>query len=182
MRFEPDRLYASHGTGDFLRSDFERIGENVIFEDGVKVFHPDRISIGDNVYVGHYTILKGHYLGGMVIGDHTWIGQGCFLHGAGTITIGTAVGIGPNVTILTSVHEEGPRHRPILSGPLRFGEIVVEDGSDIGVGAILLPGVRIGEGAIIGAGSVVTKDIPAFSVAAGNPARVLREREDPGEP
>lgn len=180
MRFEDNRRYATHGTGEFRRSDFRSIGEHVIFEDGVKVFHPDRISIGENVYVGHYTILKGHYRGEMMIGDHSWIGQGCFLHSAGTITIGAAVGIGPNVSILTSVHEEGPLDQPVLFGPLRFGEVTVEDGCDIGVGAILLPSVRIGEGAIVGAGSVVTKDIPAYSVAAGNPARVLRYRNDHG--
>jgi acetyltransferase-like isoleucine patch superfamily enzyme len=177
MQFEYDRRYESHGIGEFQRSDFKTIGENVIFEDGVKVFHPDRISIGENVYIGHYTILKGYHQGYMSIGDHTWIGQGCFLHSAGTITIGAAVGIGPNVTILTSVHEEGPLGEPVLFGRLRFGEVTVEDGCDIGVGAILLPGVRIGEGAIIGAGSVVTKEVPAFSVAAGNPARVLRDRK-----
>lgn len=181
MKIEHDRRYTSHGTGEFRRSDLKSVGENVIFEDGVKIFHPDRISLGNNVYVGHYAILKGYHRGEMTIGDHTWIGQGSFLHSAGTITIGSAVGIGPNVTILTSVHEEGPLDRPVLFGALRFGEVIVGDGCDIGVGAILLPGVRIGEGTIIGAGSVVTRDIPAFSVAAGNPARVLRDRESHAE-
>jgi acetyltransferase-like isoleucine patch superfamily enzyme len=66
----------------------------------------------------------------------------------------------------------------VLYGPLRFGEVTVEDGCDLGVGAVLLPGVRIGEGAIVGAGSVVTRNIPPFTVAAGNPARVLRNRRD----
>lgn len=178
MEFEPDRRFTSHGTGDVRREEFKRIGENVILEDGVKVFHPDRISIGNNVYVGHYAILKGHYRGEMTIGDQTWIGQGCFLHSAGTITIGTAVGIGPNVSILTSVHDEGPLSRPVMYGPLSFGEVTVEDGCDLGVGAVLLPGVRIGEGAIVGAGSVVTRNVPPFTVAAGNPARVLRNRRD----
>lgn len=181
MQIDHDRRYTSHGTGEFRPADFRSLGENVIFEDGVKVFHPDRISIGNNVYVGHYAILKGYYRGEMTIGDHTWIGQGSFLHSAGTITIGAAVGIGPNVTILTSVHDEGTLDQPVLFGPLRFGQVTVEDGCDIGVGAILLPGVRIGEGAIVGAGSVVTKEIPPFSVAAGNPARILRHRKDHGE-
>jgi acetyltransferase-like isoleucine patch superfamily enzyme len=65
-----------------------------------------------------------------------------------------------------------------LASPLEFAPIVVEDDSDIGVGAIILPGVRIGRGAQIGAGAVVTRDVPAYAVAAGNPARVLRMRPE----
>lgn len=147
-----------------------------MIEPHVLVFHPETISLGENVYVGHQTILKGYYKNRMRIGDRTFVGQQCFFHSAGGIDIGASVGIGPGVRILTSKHGEAGRSVPILDSPIELGEVVVEDDADIGVGAILLPGVRVGRGAQIGAGAVVTSDVPAYSIAAGVPARVLRER------
>ena len=177
MNFEEYRMYRSHGSGKFKREDFKKIGDNVIFEDGVLVFYPENIEIGNNVYIGHNTILKGYYENKMSIGDHTWIGQGCFFHSAGGIKIGKAVGVGPMVKILTSVHrEEEDLSKPIVFCDLEFGEVNIEDGCDIGIGSIILPGVKIGEGSIVGAGSVVTKDIPSYSVGVGNPVRVIRRR------
>ena len=114
----------------------------------------------------------------MEIGRDTWIGQGCFLHSAGGIAIGQAVGIGPMVKILTSQHSGGDLRLPVLYTKLDFAKVVIEDGADIGVGSILLPGVRIGEGAIIGAGAVVSRSVPAYAVAAGIPARVIRQRDE----
>ncbi len=176
MEFEGFRQYRSHGTGAFKAEDFKHIGKHVIFEEGVRVFHPETIAVGNNVYVGHDATLKGYYKNEMAIGDHTWIGQNCFLHSAGGIKIGKAVGIGPEVKILTSVHTEEELSKPIVFCDLKFKEVTIEDGCDIGMGAIILPGVRIGEGSIVGAGSVVTKDVPPYCVIAGNPARILRKR------
>ncbi len=170
------KRYATHGTGKFQFSDFRKIGRHVVFEDGVLVFHPENITIGENVYIGHNTILKGYYKGEMFIGDHTWIGQGCFFHSAGDIIIGKAVGIGPMVKIITSVHEEGNPAAPVLFQDLIFRKVTIEDGSDIGIGSIILPGVTVGEGAIVAAGAVVTRDIPPHSVAAGVPAKIIRKR------
>ncbi len=177
MIIPPYKQYTSHGNGQFQPEDFKKLGENVIFEAGALVFHPENMQIGHNVYVGHHAILKGYYQNEMVIGDHTWIGQNCFFHSAGGLWIGQAVGIGPYVKILTSIHREDEQDIPVMFNPLMFKEVIIEDGCDLGVGATILPGVRIGEGAIVGAGSVVTKDIPAYHVAAGVPARVLRARE-----
>src|SRR5438445_10787610 len=84
----PMKLFRTHGTGEIDRARFRRLGDNVIFEPGAMVFHAEQISIGDNVYVGHYCILKGYYRNEMVMGDNVWIGQQCFLHSAGGITIG----------------------------------------------------------------------------------------------
>jgi len=172
------KKYHTHGEGEFERSDFKSLGENVIFEKGVLVFHPETISIGSNVYVGHHTILKGYHKGEMIIGDHSWIGQECFFHSAGGIIVGKAVGVGPMVKILTSFHKDTDPSIPLLYEPLEFKEVIIEDGCDIGIASILLPGVIIGEGAIVGAGSVVTKHVSPYSVVAGNPARVLRLRKE----
>lgn len=168
--------HRSHGDGRFERSQFRSLGADCVFEAGVLVFHPENITLGANVYVGHYAILKGYYKNELRIGDETWIGQQCFFHSAGGIEIGKRVGIGPSVRILTSVHEEAGRSVPVLFAPVRFAPVVIEDDADLGVGTIVLPGVTIGRGAVLGAGSVVTRDVPAYTIAAGVPARVLRER------
>jgi acetyltransferase-like isoleucine patch superfamily enzyme len=166
----------SHGTGLFTPDQLARLGENVVFESGVLVFHPETIEIGANVYVGHQTILKGYHASRMVIGDGTWIGSQCFFHSGGGLSIGNDVGIGPGVRILTSSHRLEDPDLPILHAPVQFAPVVIEDGSDIGVGAILLPGTRVGRGAQVGAGAVVAEDVPEFTIVAGVPARVLRRR------
>jgi acetyltransferase-like isoleucine patch superfamily enzyme len=74
------------------------------------------------------------------------------------------------------VHKEDDLSKPIIFNDLEFGEVIIEDGCDVGMGSIILPRVKIGEGSIIGAGSVVTKNIPPYSVVAGNPAKSLRKR------
>jgi acetyltransferase-like isoleucine patch superfamily enzyme len=166
----------SHGTGAFTPEQFARLGAGVVFESGVLVFHPETIEIGDHVYVGHQAILKGYHRNRMVIGAGTWIGQQCFIHSAGGVTIGAHVGIGPGVKIVTSTHRLDDRDQPILHAAVDFAPVVIEDGSDIGVGAILLPGVTVGRGAQVGAGAVVTEDVPAYAIVAGVPARVVRMR------
>lgn len=173
------RQFRSHGDGTFRPEQFARIGKNVIFEAGVLVFHPERISLGDNVYIGHQTILKGYHRGDFTIGNDTWIGQGVFLHAAGGLTIGNQVGIGPQVRIITSMHAESGPETPFLESPLRFAQVIIEDNCDIGIGAIILPGVTIRTGTQVGAGAVVTADSPSFSVMVGVPARLLRSRQTP---
>lgn len=168
--------HRSHGTGEFRPEDLGRCGEGCVFEAGCLVFHPENVHLGRNVYVGHHAILKGYHRNRLEIGDETWVGQQCFLHAAGGLRIGARVGIGPAVRILTSKHAEAGRDTPILFSPIEFAEVVIEDDADLGIGAIVLPGVRIGRGAQIGAGAVVAKDVPPYAVAAGVPARVVRER------
>jgi acetyltransferase-like isoleucine patch superfamily enzyme len=172
----PPTPFHSHGDGTFLPGDFRALGANVIFEAGILVFHPQTITLGNNVYLGHRSILKGYHLNELIIGDDVWIGQNCYFHSAGGIRIGSRVGIGPSVSILTSFHREEGRPIPILQSDLLLAPVVIEDDCDIGLGAILLPGVTIGRGAQVGAGAVVTHDVPAYTVTAGVPARVLRER------
>ena len=170
-------LYKSHGTGKFSISQFAKLGKNVIFEYGVLVFHPENIEIEDDVYVGHYAMLKGYYKNKMSIGSGTWIGQQCFFHSGGGLTIGANVGIGPGVKIITASHELTHADMPILKAPLHFAPVSIGDNCDIGVGSIILPGVHIGKGVQIGAGSVVTKDLKDFSVAVGVPAKTIRSRK-----
>lgn len=174
----PIKQYKSHGDGQFRKGDFKSIGENVIFETGVLVFHPENIVLGSNIYIGHNTILKGYYKSLMEIGTDTWIGQGCFFHSAGGLKIGNAVGIGPMVKILTSHHDDINPDVPVLELPLAFKPVIIEDGADIGTGSVILPGVTVGRNSIIGAGSVVNRDVLPAAVYAGVPAKLLKRRKE----
>lgn len=176
-----ESLHRSHGDGSFDHRTFAALGENVIFEAGVMVFHPENIRIGRNVYIGHQTILKAYHRNFLEIGDNCWIGQQCFIHSAGGIAIGHNVGIGPGVKILSSYHQEEGIEIPIMSSDLVFAAVSIADDCDLGAGSIVLPGVSIGKGCQVGAGAVVRRDLPPYSVAAGVPARVLRSRAEPGQ-
>ena len=166
----------SHGSGEFERSQFRKIGQNVIIEGGVLVFHPENIEIGNHVYIGHNSIIKGYYKARMVIGDGTWIGQQCFIHSAGDLIIGNNVGLGPGTKIITSFHIEEDLSKPLRYGKIVFSPVVIEDDVHIGLGTIILPGVTIAKGTQVGAGAVVTKNFPEYAVIAGAPARLLRIR------
>ena len=168
--------HRTHGDGRFAIEELARCGPNCVFEAGVLMFHPERIELGTNVYVGHNAILKGYHDATMRIGDQTWIGQQTFLHSAGGIDIGAHVGVGPSVRIITSTHRDVGRAIPIVEAPIDRAPVVVEDDADLGVGAIILPGVRIGRGAQVGAGAVVTEDVSPYSIVAGVPARIIGER------
>jgi acetyltransferase-like isoleucine patch superfamily enzyme len=160
----------------FRPEDFRALGTDCVFEAGVLVFHPETIRLGRNVYVGHQSILKGYHRNEMVIGDESFIGQQCFLHSAGGLSVGARVGIGPGVRIITSHHAEAGREQAILDSPIEFAAVRIEDDADIGVGAVILPGVTVGRGAQVAAGAVVSRDVPAYAVVAGVPAKLLRMR------
>ncbi len=107
------------------------------------------------------------------IGARTFINYGAVLLDVGTITIGEDVQVGPNVQFLTPTHPIEPEARRAkweAAEPITIGNNVW-----LGGGVIILPGVSIGENTVVGAGAVVTKDLPANVVAVGNPARVIRQ-------
>lgn len=161
----------SQGTG-LPPWEFAKLGENVVFEHGVLVFHSENIYIGSDVYVGHYSILKGYFKNQMEIGEGSWIGQHCFMHSAGGIRIGKSVGIGPGAKILTSSHDlHQCANMAIMRRPLILSSVIIGDGCDIGINAVILPGVRLGQRVQVGAGAVVTHAFADDVVVAGVPAR-----------
>jgi acetyltransferase-like isoleucine patch superfamily enzyme len=166
----------SHGTGEFTRAELRLCAASVVLEPGVLVFHAENVSLHDDVYVGHGAILKAYFKNELIVGRGSWIGQQAFLHAAGGITVGEDVGIAPHACILTSWHGDVARDQPIMKGALEFAAVVLKDGCDIGINATILPGVTVGKGAQVGAGAVVTRDVPDYAVVAGNPAKILRSR------
>lgn len=109
----------------------------------------------------------------ITLGKSFYANFDCVLLDVNPITIGDRVLLGPGVHIYTASHPVDPEIRRTFK---ELGKpVVIEDDVWIGGGAILLPGVRIGQGSVIGAGSVVTKDVPPRTVAAGNPCRPIRK-------
>lgn len=151
------RLYnqteAVPGRQTVLRQLLGQLGENSIIEP------PFYCVYGRNIYLG----------------DHVFLNFSCTILDCNEVRIGHHVMIGPGVQIYTAAHllEAEPRIRGLeVAKP-----ITIEDNVWLGGSAILLPGVRIGRNAVVGAGAVVSRDVPANTVVAGNPARVIREIE-----
>ena len=127
------------------------IGQNCIFT-------PANISVGSNVYIGPDCVFQSAH-GEIVIGDHVMFGPGVHIHGGNHIT--DTVGI-----YMDEVKKEAGSD----------GIVRIEDDVWIGANAIILKGVHVGEGAVIGAGSVVTRDVEPYSIVAGNPAKFIKNR------
>jgi acetyltransferase-like isoleucine patch superfamily enzyme len=116
--------------------------------------------------------LKLYTRGQISIGAHSVIDRDCTLDGRGGITIGENVNLAPEVMVLTAAHDPDSDD---FVGIVKA--VVIEDYVWVATRAMILPGVRIGRGAVVGAGSVVTKDVVAGTIVAGNPAKVIRERK-----
>lgn len=110
------------------------------------------------------------------IGQECCINRSCTIELNAPVRIGRRVGIGNDVVIVTSTHRLGSAEQ--RCGPLESRPVTIEDGAWIGARATLLPGVTIGFGAMVVAGSVVSKDVPANVEVAGNPARVIKRFDE----
>lgn len=150
-------------------------GDGLRVGTGATFMHLDRCSIGSQVFIGANSVLQGRFDGRCEIGDHTWIGPQAYMD-ARDLVIEEYVGWGPGAKILGSTHVGLPLDVPIIQTDLRIAPVRIEAWADVGTGAVILPGVTIGRGSIIGAGAVVTRDVPPFSIAAGVPAKVIGQR------
>lgn len=140
-----------------------RLGDRVQTGQGVTI-REDNV-IGDDVSIGTNTVLEC----GNRIGDRVRIHTGCFLE---MVTIDEDVFIAPNVVFADDRHPPCPAYERCVGGAH------VESDVSIGSNSTILPGVRIGRGSLVGAGSVVVRDVPPGSVVAGNPARLVKRVED----
>ena len=127
-------------------------------------------NIGENSTVA--TPLNGTCFSQVKIGNNVFINSNCLMMARGGITIEDDVMIAANVQLLSNNHDEYDRQVLICS------EINIKKGAWIGAGASILPGVSIGKYAIVGAGAIVTKDVPDYSVVVGTPARVVKTLDE----
>ena len=154
-----------------------QFGHSVTINSGVGFKHLETFEIGDRVFIGAQTYLQGRFDGKCIIGNNVWIGPQSYFD-ARDLIIEDYVGWGPGAKILGSTHTGIPADIPIIQTDLEIKLVKIEVGADIGMNAVILPGVTIGKGSIVGAGAVVTKDVAPFSIVAGVPAKFLRWREN----
>jgi len=172
------------GTGSFdalmrrciWRALCRSCGDGLQVAEQVGMKHPETFEIGSGVFIGAQAYIQGRFDGRCVIGDHVWIGPQSYFD-ARDLVLEDYVGWGPGAKVLGSRHTGQPPNMPIIATELEIRPVRVCYGADIGVNAVLLPGVTVGAGAIVGAGAVVTADVPANAIVAGVPARVLKYRD-----
>ncbi len=159
------------------------VGRSVTLEDDVKIDALSRkgVRLGNNVSIGRFSIIECTgvvtNLGrGFFIGDDSNLGDYNFVGAAGGVTIGSNVLIGQGVRFHSENHIIERIDIPIKAQGVTNQGIQVEDDVWLGSGVILLDGVQVGRGAVVAAGSVVNKDIPAYAIAGGVPARILKYR------
>lgn len=148
-----------------------QVGLNVILK------HPETMEFGDSVFIGSQAMIQGRFDGTCKIGSHVWIGPQAYFD-ARALVLDDYVGWGPGAKVLGSAHTGNPITDPIIATALVIKPVHIGFGADIGMNANILPGVQIGAHAIVGAGAVVLQDVPEYSVVAGVPARVIRDRRD----
>lgn len=153
------------------------VGNDIQIGPGVVLKHAETMEFGDAVFIGAQAMIQGRFDGTCKIGSHVWIGPQAYFD-ARDLVLEDYVGWGPGAKVLGSAHTGDPIDVPIISTNLVIKQVVIGYGADIGVNAVILPGVRVGAHAIVGAGAVVTHDVPDYAVVAGVPARVLRSRRD----
>jgi acetyltransferase-like isoleucine patch superfamily enzyme len=135
------------------------------------------MEFGDSVFIGAQTMIQGRFDGRCKIGNHVWIGPQAYFD-ARDLVLEDYVGWGPGAKVLGSAHTGLPIDEPIIKTDLLIKPVVVRFGADIGMNACILPGVHVGAHSIVGAGAVVTHDVPDYAIVAGLPARFVRDRRD----
>ena len=179
-------LFGSSGRGVVLGRSLTlrspgrvHLGNHVLVDDLVVLDAkgPDsRIDVGNEVLIGRGCILSCTDAT-IAIGDHVSIGPFSHFASKSSIRIGSGVGIGSDVHVIAGGYDATDPGRPAIMQQRVSRGITIEDGAWVGVGARVLDGVTIGRNSIIGAGSVVTKDVAPFSVFLGNPGRVVQNRD-----
>jgi|APFre7841882590_1041340.scaffolds.fasta_scaffold01068_5 acetyltransferase-like isoleucine patch superfamily enzyme len=167
---------------------FGSYGKDVYIESGVVINRPRFVHVGNHVRIKRNTSINLHPRDKkskeilLFLGDHVIISEGCFISACNRLVIEENVGVSPNVMIIDNSRVLGNVGLPSKEQDLKIGSVHIGADSWIAYGACILPNVTIGKHCIIGALSVVNKDIPPYSLAVGSPAKVVKRYDfDRGE-
>jgi acetyltransferase-like isoleucine patch superfamily enzyme len=182
-------LHASISPSNKWGKSFESFGKgSLIMWRPQTIFNEKYIRIGENTLIGPGVSLSAGMVPGqecitspvVSIGDRCLIGRGSGIVGHFSITIGNDVWTGHHVYITDQNHDYTDISLPISQQSQPERAVVIGDSSWIGYGSVVLPGVTIGRHVVVGANSVVTSDLPDYSVAVGVPARVIKKLDSSG--
>jgi lipopolysaccharide O-acetyltransferase len=158
---------------------YAAFGARSVIQPPARILGERRIAIGAGVFIGSNSWLQVVGSSGeepaIEIGDGTSIVGGCVISAAQSVVLGRHVLFARHVYVADHMHAYEDTDRPVLAqGITRVAPVEIGDGAWLGENVVVGPGVRIGRGAVIGANSVVLDDVPAYAVAVGAPARVVR--------
>lgn len=152
------------------------LGRNIMIKEYSKLSASGgRLIIGDDCYIDRNVVISCHG-GSIEIGNFCSFNPNCVIYGHGGLKIGDYVRIATGTIIIPANHTFIKRRIPICKQPISKKGICIGDDVWIGANCVVLDGVEIGRGSIIGAGSIISKSIPEYSVAVGNPAKVIKKR------
>lgn len=161
------------------------LGENSVIINPIQLSCPDRITIGDNVYIwdnARINVIDKYYdyeyQPELIISDAVTIGQNVHIVCCDKITLEKGVTLGPFVTLADAYHGYEDLDLPIMKQQMKTAPIVIGENTLLNSHCFVAQGVKIGKECFIGANSVVVNDIPDYSVAVGNPAKVIRKRKN----
>lgn len=158
-----------------LRAAGVTLGGDLKLEGSVHVACGRSVTLGRGVRLGDGVYLGAWSRGRLDVGDHSYLGRGAMVLAYEKVTIGSHCLLAP-YTYITDVNHGFVAGSPIHTQQYTSQPVSIGDGVWFGAGVKVLPGVTIGDGAVVGAGAVVTHDIPPHAVAAGVPAKVIRQR------
>lgn len=168
-----------HVRTGYYRRRLASLGQRITIETGVEVAGAARIRIGDDFLALRQCVLCAADDGRITIGNRVSLATNVVVNAGvgGVIEIGNAVGIGTNCVLRSSAHRYRDATRLFKDQGHAPGTIIIEDDVWVAAGSVLLPGTHIERGAVVGSGSVVSGVVKAYTVVAGNPARVVGKRE-----
>lgn len=157
---------------------FKKCGRNLRVDSGVTILGFENISLGDNISIMKNSYIYAHDGGELTIGDNFTLNSNSQLGASfGKIIIGSDCAIAPNCILRASNHRFDNPDIPFRKQGHTYGEIILEDDIWIASNCVITPDTVIGKSSIIGAGSVVTKDIEPYSIVGGVPAKLIRKRK-----
>lgn len=169
--------------GENVKDKLKYCGKNVRILNLAKIINPHCAEIDDNTIIFDYVFIDANK--SFKLGKYSCITWQCVVEGASHVTIGDRCFLGPGTKILGSTYEfDGyytSQHLPAGASAIRYGDVKICDDAYLGANCIVMPGVTIGEGALVGANSFVNKDLEPWGVYIGSPARKIRDRVKPTE-
>lgn len=169
--------------GANVKDKLKYCGEDVRLYQLAKIELPQYVEIDDHTIIFDYTFINGR--NSVKIGKYVVITWHCVLEGGANIKIGDRVCMAPGSKLLSSTYEMngfyGSQLLPEKAYEIRYGDITLENDSYVGANSVVLPGVTIGEGAVVGANSLVDRNLKPWGIYFGSPCKLIGWRDKPSE-